>query len=106
MSRRRVGRGLQAGDCHGDRYSNRRANADSLAEDSSTLSITRSFQLLNAGETRMSKWMTGCLIVLIALAGMVWWGYRRMAAFAPGTGPLSVGIKAPPNRVFASLANG
>ena len=54
----------------------------------------------------MSKWMTGCLILLVALAGMVWWGYRRMAAFAPGTGPLSVGIKAPPNRVFASLANG
>jgi len=54
----------------------------------------------------MSKWMTGCLLVLLVLAGMVWWGYRRMAAFAPGTGPLSVGIKAPPDRVFASLANG
>lgn len=54
----------------------------------------------------MSKWMTGCLIVLIVLAGMVWWGYRRMAAFAPGSGPLSVGIKAPPARIFASLANG
>ncbi len=54
----------------------------------------------------MSKWMTGCLLVLLVLAGMVWWGYRRMAAFAPGNGPLSVGIKAPPDRVFASLANG
>jgi uncharacterized protein YndB with AHSA1/START domain len=54
----------------------------------------------------MSKWMTGCLLALLVLAGMVWWGYRRMAAFAPGNGPLSVGIKAPPARVFASLANG
>jgi uncharacterized protein YndB with AHSA1/START domain len=54
----------------------------------------------------MSKWMTGCLLALLVLAGMVWWGYRRMAAFAPGSGPLSVGIEAPPGRVFASLANG
>jgi uncharacterized protein YndB with AHSA1/START domain len=50
--------------------------------------------------------MTGCLLILVVLAGMLWWGYRRMATFAPGNGPLSVGISAPPGRVFASLANG
>jgi uncharacterized protein YndB with AHSA1/START domain len=53
----------------------------------------------------MSKWMTGCLVILVCLAIAVWFGYRKMMSVAAGPSP-SVVIQAPAERVFASLANG
>jgi uncharacterized protein YndB with AHSA1/START domain len=53
----------------------------------------------------MSKWMTGCLVILVCLAVLVWFGYRKMMSVAAGPSP-SVVIKAPADRVFATLANG
>lgn len=53
----------------------------------------------------MSKWMTGCLVLLACAVALMWWGYHKMASVASGPPPV-VTIKAPANRVFASLANG
>jgi uncharacterized protein YndB with AHSA1/START domain len=44
----------------------------------------------------------GCLVILVLIAGGVWFGYRKMVA---GGDTAAVTIAATPARVFASLAN-
>ena len=54
----------------------------------------------------MVKWLVGCLaLALVGIIGVVWFGYRKFKEFA-GAGPsTNIAIVAPPDRVFASLAN-
>ena len=55
----------------------------------------------------MLKWIGGCAVVVIVLvAGAMWFGLRTMRESLSPDGIERVAIAAPPARVFASLATG
>ena len=55
----------------------------------------------------MWKWILGAVVLVVLLIGSgVWWGFRKMTAFANGDSTVTVTIGATPERVFASLADG
>jgi uncharacterized protein YndB with AHSA1/START domain len=54
----------------------------------------------------MWKWIVGALLALVVLvAALGYYGYRKVTKFASGGDSTSVMIDASPDRVFASLAN-
>ncbi len=55
----------------------------------------------------MWKWLGGCLgVVIVLLIALFWWSMRTIRNSAEPDGSISVMIGAPPQRVFASMANG
>ena len=55
----------------------------------------------------MWKWVVWGLLGLVCLiAASTWWGYQKMQSSLSGDGIERVSIAAPPERVFAPLANG
>ncbi len=55
----------------------------------------------------MWKWIGGfVLLVVLLIAGGMWYGYRKLQSFAGGDGPATMVIGASVDRVFASLADG
>lgn len=54
----------------------------------------------------MLKWIaSGCLVIVLVVCVVVYAGYRKMSAIAASGPSVTVGIKATPQRVFASLTN-
>jgi uncharacterized protein YndB with AHSA1/START domain len=54
----------------------------------------------------MLKWIaSGCLVIVLIVAGVMYFGYRKMSSLAEQGPAVTVAIAATPERVFASLAN-
>ena len=54
----------------------------------------------------MSKWLGGCLLIVVVVIGVgVYNGYRKLSQFSGPNKPETVAIAAPVPRVFASIAN-
>jgi uncharacterized protein YndB with AHSA1/START domain len=54
----------------------------------------------------MLKWIaSGCLVLIVIAAGLMYFGYRKVSSLAEGGPAVTVAMAATPERVFASLAN-
>jgi hypothetical protein len=54
----------------------------------------------------MLKWIaSGCLVIVLVVCVVVYAGYRKMSAIAANGPSVTVGIKATPQRVYASLTS-
>jgi uncharacterized protein YndB with AHSA1/START domain len=54
----------------------------------------------------MLKWIaSGCLVIIVIVAGVMYFGYRKMSSLAEEGPAVTVSMAATPDRVFASLAN-
>jgi uncharacterized protein YndB with AHSA1/START domain len=54
----------------------------------------------------MLKWIaSGCLVIIVVIGIVMYAGYRKMQSIAAAGPSVAVGIHAPPERVFASMAH-
>jgi uncharacterized protein YndB with AHSA1/START domain len=54
----------------------------------------------------MLKWIGGCaVLVIVVVAGGIWYGYRKISTIAEGGNAASITINAPATRVFANMVD-